>query len=577
MSYLYKGKNYLLSVTEDRFTVKCEGEEICSLIPTTAVETVTEADGVFTDHKDLLETLTSFAKKEDGIFQWTAKSSLWEKTYTLTCDPDGFTYSVTAKGSGSIGQICYFADGSSLAETRDLLTEKDRHSTYEFYEYFTPNPSAHPRNTHVRPSGASFPSSYELLIPPPYVYSFRTWDVSSRFGLGLIAEEGQYNFTKYDYLLRKRGEQMFFYLSTDLEGHTKVDGEFTLPAIRAFFGKDDMDIVKKYCDYHFDTGLCRRKERKDMPRWWYGPIVCGWHEQYAQIKDDNDWNSYATQEVYEHIADEIEKHNLRPTILIIDDKWQETYGGAMPDPKKWPDMRAFTDKMHAKGIHTLLWFRMWGAEGLPDDEVIKMPLETDRWGEGKYADPTSEAYKKHLREILYRLLSSDEGCMNCDGLKLDFFLVMPYGKEAKSKGGQYGAELTKILHTMVYEIAKEIKPDCLINSSPAHPYFDEVCDQARLHDCSWETRDQCARMTERAEIFSAAMPDVLIDTDTTNYASHSEAMRYLRHQPKIGIPDIYQFSNTLHITLTDEDWREIEKIFNDYSDEMDKLFEGKNK
>ena len=83
-------------------------------------------------------------------------------------------------------------------------------------------------------------------------------------------------------------------------------------------------------------------------------------------------------------------------------------------------------------------------------------------------------------------------------------------------------------------------------------------------------------MTERAEIFSAALPGVLIDTDTTNYASHSEAMRYLRHQPKIGIPDIYQFSNSCHITLTDEDWREIEKIFNDYSDEMDKLFEDKN-
>ena len=165
--------------------------------------------------------------------------------------------------------------------------------------------------------------------------------------------------------------------------------------------------------------------------------------------------------------------------------------------------------------------------------------------------------------------------MNCDGLKLDYSLVMPLGKGAKSQGGIYGAELTKALYTLIYQTAKEIKPDCLINASPAHPYFDEVCDQARLHDCGWEIRDQSARMTERAKIFRAALPGVLIDTDSVNYASRPDAMRYFRTQPKIGIPDIYQFSNSCHITFREEDWREIEKIFNDYSDTMDKLFESK--
>ena len=33
------------------------------------------------------------------------------------------------------------------------------------------------------------------------------------------------------------------------------------------------------------------------------------------------------------IADMIKDHNIRPTMLIIDDKWQKTYGDCLPDPK----------------------------------------------------------------------------------------------------------------------------------------------------------------------------------------------------------------------------------------------------
>lgn len=53
----------------------------------------------------------------------------------------------------------------------------------------------------------------------------------------------------------------------------------------------------------------------------------------------------ARQDAYMKIADMIKDHNIRPTMLIIDDKWQKTYGDCLPDPERWPDMRAFTDEM----------------------------------------------------------------------------------------------------------------------------------------------------------------------------------------------------------------------------------------
>ena len=46
MAHIYIGKKYILTVENDRFTIECEGEEICSLIPETAVGTVTETISV---------------------------------------------------------------------------------------------------------------------------------------------------------------------------------------------------------------------------------------------------------------------------------------------------------------------------------------------------------------------------------------------------------------------------------------------------------------------------------------------------------------------------------------------------
>ena len=76
----------------------------------------------------------------------------------------------------------------------------------------------------------------------------------------------------------------------------------------------------------------------------------------------------------------------------------------------------------------------------------------------------------------------------------------------------------------------------------------------------------------RAAIFDAVMPGVLIDTDSVNLSDREDAMRFYRNMPGIGVPDIYQFSNDWVIKLTGEDWNEISRIFNDYSDKMDKEY-----
>lgn len=562
--YTCKCDAYTAELSSDGIRIIENGDDLCTLLPSTKVFSVgKDENGKYFDVDDTDEHIISFEARSDTTFVWEAESSLWRKTYTVDCDPSGLTYSVTVHGRGNVGVVQYFRgdDGASL---------------YDFCEYYFPCPPSRMPCS----SSDEYDSFFELMIPPAYVYSFRTEEHEGRFGLGLIANPGEYNFIHYDYrLCGDSAGRRCFYFQTDLEGHTEVDGTFTLPKIRAFFAKDDMAVVKKYCDYHFECGLANKKIRReeDFPRWWYGPIVCGWNEQGAlneKYYPGVSQKDLATQEVYTKIADMIREYDIPATMLIIDDKWQKGYGDAVPDPEKWPDMRGFVEEMHSRGLRVILWFRMWGGEGLPEDEVMYgegMPYNHNRvrLDYPPYSDPTNPKYEAHLREMIYRLLSPDEGCMNADGFKLDYTLVQPYGESAKSLGGKYGTEATKMLYSIIYDAAKAAKPDALINGSPCHPYFDEVCDMARVHDYGWGNRNESEQMRERAELFGAAMEGVLIDTDSVNFACRSDAMRYYRNQPKIGVPDIYQFSNTGMIQFTDEDWDEIRSIYRKYASEMD--------
>lgn len=582
--FIYESDIYTAEFTACGIKIIEKGDELAELLPSTRVLSVAVAEddildaqgsvkvakGSCYDVDDEDERIISFEAKSASEFIWEAESSLWRKTYTAVCDPEGITYSVTVHGQGNIGVVQYFR----TAEAGSL---------YDFCEYYFPCPPSQAELKMRRSSAEEFLSFFELMIPPAYVYSFRTEEHEGRFGMGLVAEPGNYNFMHFDYRKCGNGTGVScFYFQTDLEGHTKVDASFTLPKIRTFFAGDDMAVIKKYCAYHYDLGLAVKKIRRDedIPRWWRGPIVCGWNEQavfHDKYYPGVSQKDLATQEIYTKIADMIREYDIPATMLIIDDKWQKGYGDVTPDPEKWPDMRAFTDEMHARGLRVILWFRMWGGEGLPEDEVMYgegMPYNNRRvrLDYPPYCDPTSPAYAAHLREMIYRLLSPDEGCMNADGFKLDYTLVQPYGETAKSRGGEYGVESTKMLYRLIYDAAKAAKPDALINGSPCHPYFDEVCDMARVHDYGWAFRNETESMRERADLFKAVMEGVLIDTDSVNFASRNDAMRYYRNQPKIGVPDIYQISNSDMIEFTDADWDEIRTIFRKYAAATDEKY-----
>jgi hypothetical protein len=504
---------------------------------------------------------------ENGFHaEWVTNSNIWDrKTYILDAKENGFYYRIRVKGEGRPIGIRYFSEG---------ITK------YEAGGYMLPVAGHADQNASIRTMIQNEKIGLGYMAPPMFCFPFFADGEDSWFGLGLVARQGEYNFDKFVY---RSGMK----LELPLYGKTYVNGEWESQGIWGGPGEDGISVLKEYAQWHYTEGFCKRgKLESEVPRWWKGPIFCGWcTQQHIGMQSDKMDNStcgeytnfdtlggdeqsrYATQGIYTKISDILDEQRLKPSFIIIDAKWQKEFGSNLPDLCKWTDLRAYTDREHAKGRRVVLWFKAWNNEGLTDEECVMdlcRPVA---------ADPYSPQYQERIKNMMYQLLSSDEGCYNCDGFKIDFANCMPLGYDVHSKGGKYGVELLKGLMMLIYNNAKAVKSDALINCSCGHPYFAEVCDQVRLHDYREDTKLLCSTMIYRKQLFDSAMPGVSVDTDSGGQDSHREFRRYMRLQPELGVPDLYYLVGNHETPMDKEDFDLIREIWNKYIATIDYLEE----
>ncbi len=560
--YIVKTDAYQIAADESRIDFIIAGEALAGLCPASAVNTCGEGDATNADIDSAALTLTVTEENGLPVFIWTAASNLWEKKeYIVRCFDEHFEYSIRLTGKGAVDTVNYFSGD---------LTAHNSGSAYEFDTGFTPivTVTGQKQCTFSAMDDNMNEFSY-LMIPPMFVYSFTAVGVQPKIAFGLAADKGEHNFTQFNYKTKYDGLVRRFWFWTDQSGHVTVDGTWETPRILCYPADSDMDSLKFYADYYYSKGIAKMKNPSEpKPRWWYGPMACGWIEQDAYNRQYGDaWG--ACEKIYTHFVDDMEKANLHPKLLIIDDKWQQTYGNQYPDTGMFPDLRGFIDGMlENHDIHTMLWFKLWDREGLDDDMLMYDPKD-----KRMAVDPTNPKMRERLRDILYTLLSSDEGCCNAYGLKLDYAFWQPVGREAKSYDGKYGVELFLEYIRFIYETAKEIKPEAIINASPCHPLFAEYVDHARLHDYYPDLRRCFEEFKFRADCYTTAIPNALVDTDGAAFRTQRDTMRWMRLAPKIGIPDLYCFTCFPCLKLTDEDWAVVARTWKAYSDKIDTMFE----
>lgn len=561
--YRVDAAEYALFIDQHEIEVRIEKNLYATLDIRCALPITNDDDtGFIPDEEPQLPTLVSASLDDDiAEFVWTNRSSLWEKRYVLTCTWLDYRFSVSVTGHGRVDAVQYFTGN---------MAEKGHGSRYEFSEGFTPCISWYDSEDYTFKASVDCHRWSVLMVPPMFAYAFRMEGLTRRMGLGLVAEKGQHNFNAFDYHVSRAFTDSRFYLETDQHGHTVVDGTWTAPYIIGLTGDDQWDILQKYSNHYFTSGIATSVFRTAVPRFWHGPLVCGWIEQIIRTRNNGlRADDAANEAVYEDIVARLDEYDLHPTALIIDDKWQSHYATDIADPKKWPDMRAYVERRHAEGIKTLLWFKLWDPDGW--DESICLTADN---GDLRI-DPSHPRFIENLDTAVHRILSDEEGCYNCDGFKLDFAFYVPIGRKVHSYSGKYGVELLYDMMAQIYATAKRIKPEALVNCSPCHPYFAHICDQARLHDYEPRNRNNVEDLSMRARLFSIAMPGVLLDTDNAGFNSHRDTMRWLLAQPRVGVPDLYAVSATFTCPLSYYDFAAIAQLWRDYSARIDAQYAAK--
>ena len=481
-------------------------------------------------------TWETVASGDEVIFSLALESAVWDcKIVRFRCRPHRFMYELEVEGQGSLSEASYFG-GYQSAQVR--WGSGFFWSGQHFKRGFNPEPNADEINffpaaesSRIALLGVPLPGRSDwFFTPPPFCFGFE--GDGSWMGLGVHAGPGENRFTEYGY----HGGHSCFYLSLAFDGHTQVHGRYQLPAIDFDFGTGPYEVLAEHVKSLYISGSVPKPAGRSRLDWWYEPIFCGWGEQsYLAARDKGKAPDYARQALYEGFLETLDANGVNPGIVVIDDKWQANYGENRVDDSKWPDLPGFIRRQHEIGRKVLLWFKAWDPEGIPVEECItnarNLPLSVD---------PSNPSFEKRLRETIHILLSP-EG-YDADGFKIDFTARIPSGPGIHLYGDIWGLELMKRYLEIIYNAAKQVKPDALIITHTPHPYLAEVLDMIRLNDIN-KDKDVRAAMTHRAILVNIACPDAIIDTDNWPITNKSVWRDYLRLQPELGVPALYYASH----------------------------------
>jgi hypothetical protein len=381
-------------------------------------------------------------------------------------------------------------------------------------------------------------------------------------------------------------DDLGFDIRLDYEGHTVVDGRWASPWVVLVPGQPDAYAALAAPSPPAVVAAAPQPDATaedpidvvaGTPSWWLEPMFCGWGAQWALSPELGEApGALSSEEHYDAWLARLAAGGVHPGTVVIDDKWQLSYGTNEPDPTRWPELAAWIGARHAEDVRVLLWWKAWDPEGLPAEWCIR-----DGTGRPVAVDPTNPDAAAAIAASVRRLVGAREAAgLGADGLKIDFTASTPSGAGLRTWADRHagpadarpwGIALLHRLLEIVATAARAERPDALLVTHTPNALFADVASMIRLNDALRLDDPEpfvpvVAQLRHRAAIVRAAMPGMPIDTDDWAMPSLDEWRAWQRTKPLEGVPALYHVEGlgTVDERLTDGDLRLVAHAWADY-------------